>query len=73
MAEVNPSPPSAEQLRRELEQLRAAQPEPAPAPPPAPQPSVGQLLGKRALRVLLLWAVLVLAFGAIWLFLGPSR
>jgi hypothetical protein len=75
MAEVTPPAPSAEELRRELEQLRAAQPAASAASQaPAPfQASVAQLLWKRLRRTLLLWAVLVLAFLAIWQFLVPNR
>jgi hypothetical protein len=75
MAEVTPPAPSAEELRRELERLRAAQPAASLASEaPAPlQPSVAQLLRNRVLRALLLWALLILAFLAIWQFLGPSR
>ncbi len=59
-------PPSAHELERELEALRAVQP---PAPP---QPSVGNIVKRRALRAVILWAVLVVAFLALWQFIVPG-
>ena len=76
MAEMKPSTPappaegpSAEELQRELELVRAAQPSAA----GAPEPSVGRLLGRGAGRVFLLWLALIVVFLAIWQFLVPAR
>lgn len=74
MAEMSPLPPSPEDLRRELDALRAAQPvQVAAAEPPAAPRSVGRLLLKIALWIVFSWALLVVAFVAIWFFVTPSR
>ncbi|HWO11195.1 MAG TPA: hypothetical protein VNN80_16990 [Polyangiaceae bacterium] len=74
MAPVDPAPdvPSAEELQRELESVRAAQPpDPTGREAATAQPSVKSLVLKRLWRVLGLWLLLVLAFLAIWQFLAP--
>ena len=60
------TPPSPEDLERELERVRAAEP---PAPGRA-APSLREHLIKGALRTVLLWLLLVLVFLAVWHFLN---
>jgi len=63
------NPPTAEELARELEQVRAAQPQ-VDAPPAA---SVAEVLKKRVKRAVILWAILVVAFLVIWTFLDSGK
>jgi hypothetical protein len=59
-------PPTADDLERELEALRAVQ-------PPAPlQPSVGNIVKRRVLRAVIVWMVLVVALLALWQILVPG-
>ncbi|HEY0469654.1 MAG TPA: hypothetical protein VGC79_35935 [Polyangiaceae bacterium] len=63
---MNSTPPSPDDLQRELERVRAAQPE---APRPA-TPSVRQHLTKSALRLVLLWLLLIVVFLGVRYFLA---
>jgi hypothetical protein len=58
-----------EEVYSELEQLRALQRTMS----PRLEPSVGSLVLRGAVRTLILWGILVLAFLGIWVFLGPVR
>jgi hypothetical protein len=60
------TPPSPEDLQRELERVRAAQP----VAPGKPAPSLGEHLIKGALRGVLLWLLLIFVFLAAWYFLN---
>jgi len=60
------TPPSPEDLQRELERVRAAQP----VAPGKPAPSLREHLIKGALRGVLLWLLLILVFLAAWYFLN---
>ena len=60
---------SSDEVQRELEQARAMQRSFS----PRLEPSVGSLVLRGAVRTLILWAILVLAFLGIWVFLGPVR
>jgi hypothetical protein len=62
-----PTPPT-DDLQRELEQVRAAQPQ----QPSALQPPVRKFLFRGALRLLALWAVLILLFLVIWILLNQK-
>jgi hypothetical protein len=64
-----PNAPSPEELERELQQVRAAQPEVM----VSAEPTVGKLLVKTASRVVALWVVLILVFLAVCWLLGPSH
>ena len=64
---TSPIPPT-DDVQRELEQVRAAQPQ----QPTSPQPPVRKLLLKGGLRLLLLWAILILMFIGIWFFLNSN-
>jgi len=68
---VPPSPavPPSEEVQSELEQMRALQRTLS----PRLEPSVGSLVLRGAVRTLILWGILVLAFLGIWVFLGPVR
>ncbi len=70
MAEMIPETPSPEDLQRELEQVRAAQPS---AAAQQPQPSLGSILMKRARRALLLWSILIVLFLVIWNVLNAHK
>ena len=59
--------PSSDEVQRELEQVRALQHTIS----PRLEPSVGSLVLRGAVRTLILWGILVLAFLGIWVFLGP--
>jgi hypothetical protein len=69
-----PGSPTEQELQRELEQVRAAQP-PDPGTPSsavAAPPTLAQVLRRRLLKTLGLWLLLVVAFLAIWQFLVPA-
>jgi hypothetical protein len=62
-------PPSADEVERELARVRGIQRSIS----PHFEPSVGSLVLRGAVRTLILWAVLVLGFLGIWVFLAPVR